>query len=319
MTALQAHRPQTQSKRSDKIVIQTRSISKTYGSQVAVDQLSLNIHQGDIFGFLGPNGAGKTTTIRMILGLITPTNGDALILGQQIPQERAVVLPRVGALIEQPALYGYLSGRDNLRAIGSVLGNIEERRIDAVLEVVGLKSRQKDRVRTYSLGMKQRLGVAIALLQDPEILILDEPANGLDPAGIVEMRDLLRNLVANGKTIFISSHVLNEVQQICSQVAILNKGKLVTEASIEELLAGTGEYLVSIEPAYLQEAIHLLQQQPWGRNARIVENEIITAAPGGQGRDLNIFLVQSGFAPFSFGPMNQDLEQVFLRLTEKVS
>src|SRR6202043_2152453 len=197
------------------VVLRTHNLSKQYGKRLAVDNLNLEVQRGEIFGFLGPNGAGKTTTIRMSLGLITPTAGSVEILGQDVFARRAEVLPRVGALVETPALYLYLSGRNNLRAVGSVLGGVPDARMDAVLDLVGLRSRQKDRVRTYSLGMKQRLGVAIALLQDPEVLILDEPANGLDPAGIVEMRDLLRELSVQGKTVFISSHVLSEVQQIC--------------------------------------------------------------------------------------------------------
>src|SRR6202035_5166291 len=158
----------------------------------------------------------------MSLGLIAPTSGSVEILGLDVRKHRTEILPRVGALVESPALYGYLSGRDNLRAIGNLLGGSSEKRIDEVLEIVSLKGRDRDKVRTYSMGMKQRLGLGMALLNDPDVLILDEPANGLDPAGIVEMRDLLRNLAADGKTVFISSHVLTQVQQICTRVAIIN-------------------------------------------------------------------------------------------------
>src|SRR5262247_1113980 len=217
--------------RSDTAVLRTSGLSKRYGQRLAVNNLNLEVRRGEIFGFLGPNGAGKTTTIRMVLGLITPTAGSAEILGRDLALHRAEVLPRVGALVETPALYLYMSGRDNLRAVGAVLGGVPEARIDAVLELVGLNVRAKDRVKTYSLGMKQRLGVAMALLQDPDLLVLDEPANGLDPAGIVEMRDLMRRLAAEGKTVFISSHVLSEVRQICTRVAILNLGRLVTETT----------------------------------------------------------------------------------------
>src|SRR5215470_17559981 len=230
--------------RADEVVLRTRNLSKQYGKRLAVDQLNLEVHRGDIFGFLGPNGAGKTTTIRMALGLVAPSGGSVEILGQDIASYGSRILPRVGALVETPALYLYMSGRDNLRAVGSVLGGVPEKRIDAVLELVGLNVRAKDRVKTYSLGMKQRLGVAMALLQDAELLVLDEPANGLDPAGIVEMRDLMRRLAAEGKTVFISSHVLSEVRQICTRVAILNQGKLVTETTIDELVSGHGEFVV---------------------------------------------------------------------------
>jgi len=200
------------SSRSGEVVLRTRNLSKQYGKRLAVNDLNLEVRRGEIFGFLGPNGAGKTTTIRMMLGLIAPTAGSVDILGKDVTSHRAQILPRVGALVETPALYLYLSGRNNLRVVGSALGGVSKARIDAILELVGLQNRQKDRVRTYSLGMKQRLGVAMALLQDPDVLILDEPANGLDPAGIVEMRDLMHQLSAAGKTVFISSHLLTEVQ-----------------------------------------------------------------------------------------------------------
>ncbi|HEV7128467.1 MAG TPA: ATP-binding cassette domain-containing protein, partial [Ktedonobacterales bacterium] len=196
---------------TDAVVLRLRDLTKRYGARLAVNGLNLEVRRGEIFGFLGPNGAGKTTTIRMALGLMAPTSGSVEILGQEVATHAARILPRVGALVEQPALYPYMSGRDNLRVVGDALGGVSERRINTVLELVALTGRDRDRVKTYSLGMKQRLGVAIALLQDPDLLILDEPANGLDPAGIVEMRDLLRQLAAQGKTVFISSHVLGEV------------------------------------------------------------------------------------------------------------
>ncbi len=300
--------------RSGEVVLRTRNLSKRYGSRQAVDNLNLEVRRGEIFGFLGPNGAGKTTTIRMALGLITPTTGNVEIMGEDIATHRARILPRVGALVETPALYTYLSGRSNLRAFGSVLGGVSQERIDYVLELVGLRERQKDRVRTYSLGMKQRLGVAIALLQDPEVLILDEPANGLDPAGIVEMRDLMHHLSDEGKTVFISSHLLMEIQQICTRVAIINLGKLVTESSVEDLTRGKGEFGVTLDRP--TQALALVQQQPWGKGAHLDDNgALITLAPGGRGRDLNVFLVNAGFAPDTITPSTQDLEEVFLRLT----
>jgi ABC-2 type transport system ATP-binding protein len=304
----------TQAARSDEVVLQTQHLSKQYGKRLAVDNLNLAVRRGDILGFLGPNGAGKTTTIRMLLGLITPTAGSVEILGQDLARQRAQLLPRVGALIETPALYLYMSGRDNLRAVGSVLGGVPQGRIDEVLELVGLRIRQRDRVKTYSLGMKQRLGVAMALLQDPDMLILDEPANGLDPAGIVEMRDLMQRLSATGKTVLISSHLLAEVQQICTRVAIINLGKLVTETSVEELTHGHGEYSVKLERG--QEALAVVRAQAWGHNARIgTDGALITSAPEGRGRELNLFLVNAGFVPDTLTPATQDLEQIFLQLT----
>src|SRR5437879_4097779 len=271
------------------IVLRTNNLTKQYGKRIAVKNLNLEVRRGEIMGFLGPNGAGKTTTIRMALGLIAPTAGSAEILGQEVATHGSRILPRVGALVETPALYLYMSGRNNLRAVASVLGGVPASRIDAVLDLVGLRARQRDRVRTYSLGMKQRLGVAIALLQDPDLLILDEPANGLDPAGIVEMRDLMHRLSAEGKTVFISSHLLTEVQQICTRVAIINLGKLVTESTVENLTRGRGEFSVTLEHA--QEALALVQAQTWGASAHLDGNgALITPAPNNRGRELNLFL-----------------------------
>ncbi len=306
------------SARSGEAVLRLNHLTKQYGHRLAVYDLNLTIQRGDIFGFLGPNGAGKTTTIRMVFGLITPTSGSVEVLGQDIAQHRAEVLPRVGALIETPALYLYMSGLDNLKAVAATLGGVPKGRYEQVLQLVGLKGREKDRVRTYSLGMKQRLGLAIALLQDPELLVLDEPANGLDPAGIVEMRDLMHRLSQEGKTVLISSHLLTEVQQICSRVAIINLGKLVTETSVDNLIRGHGEYEIKVERA--EEAFALLRREAWGQNARLNERGIIiTPAPDGRGRDLNLFLVNAGFVPDSIAPATQDLEQVFLQLTHSQS
>ncbi len=300
------------------VVLRANNLTKQYGKRTAVNNLDLEVNRGEIMGFLGPNGAGKTTTIRMALGLIKPTAGTIEVLGQDIASHGARILPRVGALVETPALYLYMSGRNNLRAVASVLGGVPASRIDAVLDMVGLRARQKDRVRTSSLGMKQRLGVAMALLQDPDLLILDEPANGLDPAGIVEMRDLMHRLTSEGKTVFISSHLLTEVQQICTRVAIINLGKLVKVSTIEELIGGHGEFVVTVERTL--DALALVKAQPWGNDARLDNHgALISAAPGQHGRDLNLFLVNAGFVPETITQSTQDLEQVFLELTNSAT
>ena len=293
--------------------IRALGLSKSYGKRLAVDHLDLEVGRAELFGFLGPNGAGKTTTIRMALGLIAPTEGSVEILGQEVRSHRSQVLPRVGALVESPALYGYLSGRDNLRAVGDLLGGAGEKRIDEVLEIVSLKGRDRDKVKTYSLGMKQRLGLAMALLNDPDVLILDEPANGLDPAGIVEMRDLLRDLAGQGKTVFISSHVLSEVQQICTRVAIINHGKLIRVAPVHELLQSSGEFQVKVDSP--DELLAALRLQPWAQQARNEDGLVITRAPEGRGRNLIKFLVDGGYTPDSVSERQQDLEDIFLQLT----
>jgi ABC-2 type transport system ATP-binding protein len=296
-------------------VLLIRSLSKRYGSRPAVDGLDLSVQPGELFGFLGPNGAGKTTTIRMVLGLVKPTAGSVEILGHEVRRHRREVLPRVGALVESPALYGYLSGLDNLRAVGDVLGGVPRRRLDEVIELVGLRGRERDRVRTYSLGMKQRLGLAMAVLNDPELLILDEPANGLDPAGIVEMRDLLRRLAGEGKTVFLSSHVLSEVQQICSRVAIIDRGHLVKVANVHELLQGQvgGEFEVRADD--LPAVLSLVRAQPWGAEARLEDGQLVTRAPEDRGRNLVRFLVNSGHVPDGVAQRQRDLEDIFLSLT----
>jgi ABC-2 type transport system ATP-binding protein len=300
--------------RSETVVLGARHLTKQYGARVAVNDLTLEVRRGEIYGFLGPNGAGKTTTIRMCLGLITATAGQVEILGRNVAREGKRVLPHVGALIEQPALYPYMSGRNNLRAVGDALGGVTEERIGAVFDLVGLAGRERDRVKTYSLGMKQRLGVAMALLHDPDLLILDEPTNGLDPAGVVEMRDLLRRLAAEGKTVFLSSHLLSEVRQICTHLAIINRGRLVVESSVEELTRGHGEYVLSVNQP--EAALVALRRQPWGARARMDgERDIITEAPDGQSAALNLFLVGAGFTPESIVARAENLEDVFLRLT----
>jgi ABC-2 type transport system ATP-binding protein len=294
-------------------VLATHQLSKDYGSRPAVRQLDLEVRRGEIFGFLGPNGAGKTTTIRMALGLVRPTSGRVEVLGQDVSRHGATVLPRVGALVEAPALYGYMSGRDNLRAFASVLGGVSSRRLDEVLELVDLTGRQRDRVSSYSMGMRQRLGLAAALLHDPELLMLDEPANGLDPAGIVEMRDLVRRLASAGKTIFVSSHVLAEVQQICDRVAIVNLGRLVRVAPVADLVGAHGEFLVRTE--HPERALELVRAQPWGAGARLEDGLLVTGSPTGRGRDLVRFLARAEIWPDTVSEREHHLEEVFLELT----
>ena len=297
------------------VILRTHDLTKRYGERLAVDGLSLSVPRGEVFGFLGPNGAGKTTTIRMCLGLIRPSSGGVEINGGDVSRKGGRVLARVGALIEQPALYPYLSGRDNLRVIGDAQGGVSEARVDKALDLVALRERGGDRVKTYSLGMKQRLGVAMALLQDPDLLVLDEPTNGLDPAGMVEMRDLLRRLAAQGKTVFVSSHALDEVRQMCSRVAIINHGRLVTESSVADLTRGQGLFVVTLDRA--AEALAAARAQPWGARARLTDaGQLLTPAPDDDGAALNRFLAQAGFAPRTIAPYEERLEDVFLRLTD---
>jgi ABC-2 type transport system ATP-binding protein len=222
-----------------KYAIQTQGLTKSFGSHNAVDSIDLRVPQGSIFGFLGPNGSGKTTTIRMLLGLAEATSGSIFVLGNSIPYQSGEALPRVGALVEGPAFYPYLSGRDNLARFDSADSSADPKtrseRIESALARVGLTAARDKKVHAYSLGMKQRLGIANALLQPRDLLILDEPTNGLDPQGTREVRTLIRELASQGITIFISSHLLLEIEQICSHLAVMSAGKIVAQGSIEEL------------------------------------------------------------------------------------
>jgi ABC-2 type transport system ATP-binding protein len=223
------------------LALATRGLVKRFGSRTALAGLDLSVPTGVVYGFLGPNGAGKTTTMRLLTGLIGSDAGSIELLGQPFTRGHRKLLFDVGALVESPAFYPYLSGRANLRALAATGAPTPLRRVEEVLELVGLRERARDKVSRYSLGMKQRLGIAAALLSDPKLLLLDEPANGLDPAGIVAMRDTLRHLASIGKTVFVSSHLLPEVQQMADVVGIIHLGKLIREGPIQELLAGQGQ------------------------------------------------------------------------------
>ncbi|MGC2192100.1 MAG: ABC transporter ATP-binding protein [Candidatus Dormiibacterota bacterium] len=295
-------------------VLAAHELGKRFGSKIAVEHLNLEVHSGEIFGFLGPNGAGKTTTMRMALGLIHPSSGWVEVFGQDVARHGSAVLPKVGPLVETPALYLHLSGRDNLRVFAAPLGGVPASRIDALLELVDLRERQRDKVGTYSLGMRQRLGLATSLLHDPELLVLDEPANGLDPAGIKSIRSLLHELRDAGKTVFISSHVLGEVERLCDRVGILRQGKLIQVGPIGDFRQSTGPFVVEVEDS--QEALDLLHCQPWGQGARLdAQGRIVTEAPGGRGRELNTVLSRAGFVPDGILRQQRDLEEIFLELT----
>jgi ABC-type multidrug transport system ATPase subunit len=319
------HLPQTMahpgaSRQQNEIIMRTIDLTKTYGQRTVVDHLNITLKRGEILGFLGANGAGKTTTIRMILSLVTPTSGGIELFGQEVKKNASAFLSQVGALIETPALYLHANARQNLRAFGAVMGGVSEQRIDEVLTLMDLRSRDKDRVRTFSLGMKQRLGIGIALLNNPDVLILDEPTNGLDPIGVIEMRDLLRRLSADGKAIMISSHILAEMQQICSRVAIIKQGYLIKEATVDELITQSGNQEMVIRVDRPAKALDVIKSQPWGRNARIAsDGTIITGAPDNQAASLAKFLINAQFVAETIMPHESNLEQIFLDLTNDQS
>jgi len=298
--------------------IRTQGLRKSYGSRIALDGLDLEVPQGVVYGFLGPNGAGKTTTMRVLVGLIRPDAGRVELFGEPYDRSQRRLLHRVGALIEQPAFLPYLSGRDNLRVTGAAGPPVPAGRVDEVLDFIGLADRARDRYGTYSQGMRQRLGIAAALLNDPPLLLLDEPANGLDPAGIADLRQTFRNLAASGKTVFVSSHILPEIQQLADLVGIVDRGRLVRQGSLRELLAGSGQLKLRVDAARVPEATALLEHAVGADGVRLDGRgpEWLTVATNPErAGELNRLLVTSGIDVSSL-EAGSDLEQLFLSLTE---
>jgi ABC-2 type transport system ATP-binding protein len=276
----------------------------------ALEDLSIEVREGEIFGFLGPNGAGKTSTLRMLLGLVRPTSGSVLVLGAAPGSEQA--LARTGALVETPRFYPFLSGRDNLKVLARHAG-VPEGRIAPALEEVDLAARASDRFQTYSLGMKQRLGIAAALLKDPELLILDEPTNGMDPQGTREIRNLVRELAAEGSTVFLSSHLLSEVEQLCTHVGIISVGKMVAQGSVEEL-RGRGEAMLRVETDDAPGAATVLDRL--GLEAITVTGEVVSAQLDGQRpEECTRELVMAGVGVRSLTTDRRSLEDAFVALT----
>jgi ABC-2 type transport system ATP-binding protein len=282
-------------------VVETSGLTKRFGARVAVDNVDLCVPRGSAFGYLGPNGAGKTTLIRMLLGLTRATAGTMQLLGRPVPTERAAALARVGAIVEEPRFHRYLSGRENLSVIAAARERNAHDRIAGALERVGLAERADERVSTYSLGMRQRLGVARALLADPELLILDEPTNGLDPAGIHEFRAMIRGLVAEGRTVLLSSHLLDEVEKICDAVAIVDHGRVVMQGSLAELKGSRQTILIGSNDGIRAQA--LLAAHPAVRSAaKTPEGIRVTLRPDSPATaedvtaDINRRLIEAGLA-----------------------
>jgi len=311
-------------------IISTNRLTKAFGKLVAVNDLHLEVMQGDVFGFLGPNGSGKTTTIRMLLGLIRPTAGRVVMFGMDNAYQLPAILQRVGAIVETPVFYPYLSGMDNLFAVaaasGMQSGKANRRRIEEVLELVELRAQAKMAYRKYSLGMKQRLGIAAALLTDPELILLDEPTNGLDPSGMFEIRQLIHRLSELGKTIFLSSHLLNEVQQVCNRVAILQRGNLVKQGHVGELLLGSEQVLVRLNaPEEMQAALATLRSArergaDWIGAIRVETNRqgqpiLRIDAPKAHSAEINALLAASNLFAAELHPYEGSLEEVYLQLT----
>jgi ABC-type multidrug transport system ATPase subunit len=292
--------------------IETRDLTKIYGKDIrAVDRLNLMVRRGEVYGFLGPNGAGKTTTLRMLLGLVHTTSGSASVLGRAPGDPEGLV--RVGAMVEEPAFYPYLSGRDNLRVVARYAG-LSEDGIEPLLDALDLLDRGGDQFKTYSQGMRQRLGVAAALLKDPELLILDEPTNGLDPAGMADMRSLIRRLGSGDRTVLLSSHMLGEVQQVCDRVGVISRGALIAEGTVDEL-RGRGSVLVRAEPMTLarESAERLLGT----RRVEVLDGALRLDADPQDAPRINRELVLAGVAVSEFRQIERTLEDVFLEMTRE--
>ena len=291
-------------------IVETHGLTKRYGSGVlAVNSVDMSVRRGEVYGFLGPNGAGKTTTLRMLVGLIRPTSGMATVVGH--PPGDPSGLKRLGSLIESPGFYPYLSGRENLRVVADLAG-VDQKRVNEVLDVVELSSRAHRKFGTYSTGMKQRLGVAAALLKDPELLILDEPTNGLDPQGMAEMRKLIKDIGQGDRTVLLSSHLLGEVEQICDRVGVISNGKLVRQSTVQDLIGEEG-VLVRAQP--LEKAQEILATRFGADAISRQDGALHLKVKPEQSTDINRELVSAGIGVSELRPFERSLEEVFFQLT----
>jgi ABC-2 type transport system ATP-binding protein len=299
-------------------VVETDGLTKRFGERTVVRDVELRVPRGVAFGYLGPNGAGKTTLIRMLLGLTHASAGEMRLLGLPVPAQRERALARVGAIVEEPRFHGHLTGRENLEIVAAARGTDAATRIDASLERVGLSARAGDRVNTYSLGMRQRLGIARCLIADPELLILDEPMNGLDPAGIQEFRGFVRDFVAEGRTIVLSSHLLDEIEKTCDTIAIVDNGRVVVQGSIDELRGADGEQLtVGVDEPEQARALLAAERSVLSVSDDGHELRVSLSDPGAAAH-LNRRLVEAGIAVHRLEPSQATLEQRFLEITTRL-
>jgi ABC-2 type transport system ATP-binding protein len=301
--------------------VETHGLTKRFGNNVAVNSVELLVPRGCAFGYLGPNGAGKTTLIRVLLGLTHADAGTMSLLGYSVPRHRAAALARVGAIVDEPRFHGHLTGRQNLQILAAAREPAARQRIGPSLERVGILHRADDRVSKYSMGMRQRLGVAACLLGDPQLLILDEPMNGLDPAGMHEMRDMILSLVAEGRTVVLSSHLLDEVERTCDAVAIVDRGQIIRQGPISELLAGAALAL-QVECTEPERARALLDATNIGALIQVGEAGLGISLPVGTARDaiaeINRILVEGGISVYRLQQIQASLESWFLSVTSRL-
>jgi ABC-2 type transport system ATP-binding protein len=299
---------------NDAPVIKTVGLSKSCGRRAALVDLNLEVGRASVFGFLGPNGAGKTTAISVILGLLSPSAGHVELFGLDARAHLQTALMRVGAIVENPAFYPHLTAWDNLRIWGAISGGTRPARIDEVLTTVGLMDRAKDKPRNYSLGMKQRLGLAAALLHDPELLILDEPTNGLDPAGIREFREMFKELARAGKTVFVSSHLLAEVEQMCDEVAIVKEGRLIAQGAVDDLMRRSEA--LTVRTTDNAQAASLLANLDWVRSiAPSQDGALVIEAPVHRASEVSRVLAKADIWLSELRPQEGSLEEFFLEVT----
>jgi len=297
------------------LALQTENLTKRFGVRIAVDRLTIGVERRDIYGFLGPNGAGKSTTLRMLLGLVRPTSGVVKFPVRASSWEYLRARSRVGAIIETPAFYENFSGRRNLQLLASLSGGVQKKRVEEVLDIVNLRERARDPVKVYSYGMRQRLGIAQALLPTPEIIILDEPTNGLDPQGIHETRNLIRRLRDDLRlTVFLSSHLLTEIEQLCNRVGIIHEGRLLYEGGPEALVAPTSLYKIRVDD--LSGAFELLTREPGMTVSRNNASFLRVEADAESISAANALLVGKGIKVYELSPAQESLEEAFLRLTK---
>lgn len=304
---------QTSSSKDHECILRIIGLTKRFGKVTAVNDLNLELYRGEVFGFLGPNGAGKSTTVGMILGLVAPTAGSIEVFGLGLQENFWTVLRRIGAVVESPAFYPYLSGWDNLEALARAIGGISRAKIAEVLERVNLEDRATDRYSHYSLGMKQRLGIASTLLRDPELIILDEPASGLDPAGTKEVRELIPRLAHEGRAVFLCSHLLHEVEQVCQRVAIIKKGVMLACAPVRELVSRGQMLQIRVDdPA---SASGVLSGLPWINSVKIEGDYLIVGVPKESAARIGAVLAERNIFPSELVSRSVTLESVFLELT----
>jgi ABC-2 type transport system ATP-binding protein len=301
--------------------IETHGLTKRFGNKAAVDQVELLVPRGKAFGYLGPNGAGKTTLIRVLLGLTRADAGTMFLLGHEVPRERERALSRIGAIVDEPRFHGHLTGRQNLQILAAARDTFARDRIDACLDRVGLLHRANDRVARYSMGMRQRLGVAACLISDPQLLILDEPMNGLDPAGMLEMRDMITELVSEGRTVVLSSHLLDEVQRTCDAIAIVDQGRIVRQGSIGELLSGAS-LQIQIECSDVARGLEVVRSAFSAAAVEVAADGLIVTFPAGTSREaiaeVNRLMVDSSLSVYRLQEIQASLESWFLQVTSRL-